>query len=316
MTTTTTTVPGTRFDALAVTNEQWQAMLEAQPCYTQAAAHRPWCTRGLCNITLGDNPADAVITHIGIHEVTVGNETTRFTVESECSVLTGREASRVYFESSLYGSAVTMRAIQEAHAYINALPDTTLEPFTARWTDFDVERVRVEKIRRCGGEHIDTVSLSDHEPQDLANVTNPRARAYLLAMSGAVEALTHRPWCTSGACVVDDVCSVWEPSARHVGRYRFTDSEGVQWAATVTERQYLDDRPGRESVQDVHIKALSDDEGELFAGAPSAPSLSALEALSGLFSYAQHRDRRRVLNGCDERVQTVTGGDQAARVLP
>lgn len=315
MTTTTTTVPGTRFDALAVTNEQWQAMLEAQPCYTQAAAHRPWCTHGLCNITLGDNPADAVITHNGNHEVTVGNETMQFTVESECSVLTGREANRVYFESS-YGNAVTMRTIQETHAYINALPDTTLEPFTVQRTDFDVERMRVEKIRRRGGEHIDTVSLSDHEPQDLANVTNPRARARLLAMSGAVEALTHRPWCTPGACVLDDVCSVWEPSARHVGRYRFTDSEGVQWAATVTERQYLDDRPGREPVQDVHIQASSDDEGELFVWAPSAPSLSALEALSGLFSYAQHRDRRRVLNGCDERVQTVTGGDQAARALP
>ena len=315
MTTTTATVTGTRFDALAVTNEQWQAMLEAQPCYTQAAAHRPWCTPLMCNITLGDNPADAVITHNGIHEVTVGNETTRFTVESECSVLTGREANKVYFETS-YGNAVTMRTIQETHAYINALPDTTLEPFTVQRTDFDVERMRVEKIRRRGSEHIDTVSLRDHEPQDLANVTNPRARAHLLAMSGAVEALTHRPWCTPGACVLDDVCSVWEPSARHVGRYRFTDSEGVQWAATVTERQYLDDRPGREPVQDVHIQASSDDEGEPFVWAPSAPSLSALEALSGLFSYAQHRDRRRVLNGCDEQVQTVTGGDQAARALP
>lgn len=315
MTTTTATVPGTRFDALAVTNEQWQAMLEAQPRYTQAAAHRPWCTHGLCNITLGDNPADAVITHNGIHEVTVGNETMKFTVESECSVLTGREANKVYFESS-YGNAVTMRTIQEAHAYINALPDTTREPFTVQRTDFDVERMRVEKIRRRGGEHIDTVSLSDNEPQDLANVTNPRARAHLLAMSGAVEALTHRPWCTPGACVLDDVCSVWEPSARHVGRYKFTDSEGVQWAATVTEQQYLDNRPGREPVQDVHIQASSDDEGEPFVGAPSAPSLSALEALSGLFSYAQHRDRRRVLNGCDKQVQTVTGGDQAARALP
>lgn len=315
MTTTTATVTGTRFDALAVTNEQWQAMLEAQPCYTQAAAHRPWCTHGLCNITLGDNPADAVITHNGIHEVTVGNETMQFTVESECSVLTGREANRVYFETS-YGNAVTMRTIQEAHTYINALPDTTREPFTVQRTDFDVERMRVEKIRRRGSEHIDTVSLSDHEPQDLANVTNPRARAHLLAMSGAVEALTHRPWCTPGACVLDDVCSVWEPSARHVGRYRFTDSEGVQWAATVTERQYLDNRPGREPVQDVRIQASSDDEGEPFVWAPSAPSLSALEALSGLFSYAQHRDRRRVLNGCDKRVQTVTGGDQAARALP